>query len=447
MSLQSLNDSMASTDGAVVVRLPVRPWADAAWLRQSAMETRVDDSEDRRFSSASGTTVSSSDALPVTSESRWLAPRVHVRDIIRALNFHVLALMRPESLLVSATILPPEYKEEYANRQEHFSAIALLHALIAVRWRESPDSSSFASTTQQQKVVIFTRSSADFYELTQEALLRVARSAVSLAAADTASDASSEAVSSARAALGALDASLRACDYTLLQLRGYASSQSVIDSVDQFFSLSEEPQLRGDPRDTSMHPARRVLVLVADLSVVTPVQLNFTRHVIDSALARMFPGMKPLVAVLAHAPPEQLALGFPCHAVCVGGWAFSFADALGLADTQLPLQLLRREDVGVASEATLTPHAPQALSIPVAPRRWISLAFGLQARVPAEEVSGVSEALWAVSLQPPVSAVLLCRSALSSQRSLVMRSVGLSEAFQLRSMVYPALALYHVASL
>ena len=120
--LQALNDSLASADGAVVVRPPVRPWVDAAWLSQLAAECDGDSTDQRRSSSVSGSDLPLSDAeaaLTVLQQvTRWDdAPRAHVKDIIRALNFHVLSLLRPESLLLSATVLPPAYKQEYVLRQ------------------------------------------------------------------------------------------------------------------------------------------------------------------------------------------------------------------------------------------------------------------------------------------------------------------------------------------
>lgn len=123
--LQALNDSLATADGAVVVRPPVRPWVDAAWL--SAAEAAGSDApataDERRSSASSGAESSlvDLDALwPVGGEaaaSCWLAPRMHVQEVTRALNFHVLALLRPESLLLAVTALPPAYKEEYVVRQ------------------------------------------------------------------------------------------------------------------------------------------------------------------------------------------------------------------------------------------------------------------------------------------------------------------------------------------
>ncbi len=55
---------------------------------------------------------------------------IHLKQLIRETNFHLLQLARPESLFSCRKKLPLAYVKEYMLNQEHFNILAFLHHLI-----------------------------------------------------------------------------------------------------------------------------------------------------------------------------------------------------------------------------------------------------------------------------------------------------------------------------
>ncbi len=55
---------------------------------------------------------------------------IHLKQLIREMNFHLLHLARPEALLSCRNDLPLAYVKEYMLNQEHFNILAFLHHLI-----------------------------------------------------------------------------------------------------------------------------------------------------------------------------------------------------------------------------------------------------------------------------------------------------------------------------
>ncbi|KAF2078193.1 hypothetical protein CYY_000483 [Polysphondylium violaceum] len=70
-----------------------------------------------------------------------------------AMNFKLLQIARPEAIIKYSSFLPPEYKHEYFNNQEHFSIIRFLRNISANKSRES------------NKWTIFTRNSPSLVSL------------------------------------------------------------------------------------------------------------------------------------------------------------------------------------------------------------------------------------------------------------------------------------------
>ena len=154
--------------------------------------------------------------------------------------------------------------------QEHFSAANLMRSLIAEHWR-SPLSAAIPSYTAHAtaKMVIFSRTGADVSKLgvggDEVAMMSLVRAAAAAAGID---------VPVLRSA---------AC---VLQLRGIGSSKDVQAAVNSFVGAGAEG-------DLASLPHQRVLLLLADMSVVTAPQLNFARQevrieTLGGALFRVF---------------------------------------------------------------------------------------------------------------------------------------------------------------
>lgn len=118
--LRAINDSQeAALDahGGVVLRKPIHAWSTLSALKAGAApESQLQEESMSQ---------SESHALPLLSAQlsvhggglRLENPRANVRKAVRALNFQLLQLVRPEYLLLSNVTLPEEYRAEYVLRQ------------------------------------------------------------------------------------------------------------------------------------------------------------------------------------------------------------------------------------------------------------------------------------------------------------------------------------------
>ena len=398
--LRALQDSAATPGRVVVVRPAIstaEPWCDAGFEGAGAAA-----STEFAAPSAVVRAVSSDAPLPRRSfpEEGTSRPRERLREIIRRLNFQLLQLLRPESLLLlSGLRLLPAYREEYVLRQEHFSAASLFRSVLASRWvfeasprlhaepasvepatsahgaiavslegsealavpvplaAPAPSPHCAAAFSPPSKLMVFTRSDAEvaFIGMTATPVLRIMQAAAADAAARL------------RAA-GAtpIDSEVTAGDLFVLQLKAFSSSAAVTDAVAAFVD--------GDDKGSRERP-RRVLFVLADMAAVTAGQLNHARHVIDARLGALPSATpRPSVLFLLHCPPEQLQVGFPYHAIPTGGWDFVFADSLCL---------------GAATAAAASPGsagAGGARLAPTDPRSWVAIMYGL-AELPTPEAA------------------------------------------------------------
>jgi hypothetical protein len=150
--------------------------------------------------------------------------------------------------------------------QEHFSAANLIRSLFAEHWH-SPHSSSAAVTAavdtsgvlSAAKVIIFMRQSADLAAIgvggAEPAMMQLLRAAVG------------PAVPIARSAL------------CILQLRAMLSAQDVSQAIGDFLHQGVDGALRA--RIASTEPLlqrQRLLLLLADMTVITAAQLNSVRQ-------------------------------------------------------------------------------------------------------------------------------------------------------------------------
>jgi hypothetical protein len=107
--LQSLAESLAGPNGDVVVPSPPHAWTGVTDI----------------ISSGATEGVAPNDRIGTSSSlSCWTDPSKNVVSIIRALNAHLVALMRPESVLLAPLALPLAYREEYILRQVRGQAVA-----------------------------------------------------------------------------------------------------------------------------------------------------------------------------------------------------------------------------------------------------------------------------------------------------------------------------------
>jgi hypothetical protein len=282
-------------------------------------------------------------------------PRQRLRAIIRLINFQLLQLARPESVCKGSGSgrrnqqqqlgLPEAYLREYVQRQDHFSAANLMRAQVAAHWLRAPTGSNLAASldlSSSAKLVIFTRTGTGVARLGMgnDALLQLVQAG--------ATDAANKPGGAGNTANAAFRCSPSAV--CTLQLRSINSSEDVVACLKSFISCEQR------------QPRERVLLILADMSVVTAKQVNFARQQVDTAISRAIKAFgaafrAPLVFVLAHCPPEIMRNEFPYHAVPVGGWEFMFCDAVSLGDAS----------AGNAAASTVSTD----------PRRWVAAAFGL----------------------------------------------------------------------
>lgn len=273
--------------------------------------------------------------------------------------------------------------------QEHFSAANLIQSLCSAHWTQQQQP---GRSRAPAKVVIFTRTGADVAKLGvgdgEKNLMKLV--AAGAAAATAATDGGG-----AAAAPG-----VHAEDICVLQLRGLSSSAGVKASLAAFLGSARAaaPAAAAMQCDDA-RPRERLVLLLADMTMVTPSQLNLARAELDHELESLPAAARPLTVALAHCPAEQMQLGFPYHAVPTGGWDFCFCDALGLDDAMTA----GMREAAAAAAATAPAQGAQSVAAPgtgalavTDPRRWAAVGFALVDRPsPMEariEFAGVFEA-------------------------------------------------------
>jgi hypothetical protein len=286
------------------------------------------------------------------------SPLTRVREYVRAVNFQLLQIARPEALYLQRARLPAHYRREYVAAQEHFSACRLLRHVASAHWRVGGGARSLL-VGGAAKWVVFTRTSGELLRLHSDRALQ----ALLVAGAAPAVD---------------MVAGFR-CE--LLSVLG--GSHAVESAVRTFFESGAEALGH-----------RRLLVLVADMAAATKVQVNFARHVVDEAVGRDAAAgrMPPLVVLLLHSPPEWLQLKSVYNAVPVNGWEFAYCDSLGVeadgatAGGTAAAAVAAGEDGDAEDDATAAERgvpapAGVAATLPrlsvTDPRRWMLVVFGL----------------------------------------------------------------------
>jgi hypothetical protein len=282
---------------------------------------------------------------PLASELRGTS------GLVRKLNYHLLQIARPESVFFSDT-LPLEYLGEYLMNQEHFSVVRFLERLAA---------SGSHALGIASKWMLFTRSCGELMRLhTDRAVQRgillplIEQKQKQMIPAD--SD---------------LSAWLR-----VISLHSIASSKACQAAVEEF-AMS----------------GLRFLIVVADMNVTTPGQVNFLRMALDSskAMSTASEGGSEcegrLVVVIMHFPPERAMLrSAACggsNAIFLNGWSFAYVDSLGVTIS----------GGGSAGGGGIDDKQVREKR-DVDTRVWLAHAFGLDVAIPIASVEQAFEQLF-----------------------------------------------------
>jgi len=331
----------------------------------------------------------------------WLdlpgVPTAHLAEYVRQANFHLLQLMRPESVYLHRAALPPEYLREYIERQEHFSlarfVTSLVHAYLCEPARSAAvsavtgevatanatatsdvvhgpavgaDSGSRGAATVAvlQKWVVFTRSSGELKRLYTDWGLLAPLLAPLRAQSPEGLDSSTEAF-----------------------VRHWAAAYN----LDRF---ETEAQCNEAVQTFAAHPTQRALFVLADMGAVQASQVNHVRFQVEEHVVPRVDDGRPRVVVV-HVPPEQvMKLPAAYQAVFLRDWQFLWVDGLGAfaAPPQPPLPQQRSpQQAGTAAAAagagavpalSAAPSAVMELDDAMDARHWVAVAFGLEQAAP-----------------------------------------------------------------
>ena len=122
--LRALSDSQdlgRNPLGDIVLRAPIRAWSSITGVCDLP-ETNVD-CNDYGSESLTLNPHAPEERMVLRAASRKLStPRAYVREVICALNFQLMQLLRPESMLLGSLELPLQYRLEFVLRQVRYSA-------------------------------------------------------------------------------------------------------------------------------------------------------------------------------------------------------------------------------------------------------------------------------------------------------------------------------------
>jgi len=365
----------------------------------------------------------------------WLDPpgatTTHLAEYVRQANFHLMQLMRPESVYLHRAELPREYLCEYIERQEHFSLARFVASIVrtylcvpaplaavaageaaavgaAERAAVPAPSLAPADAAQGarpvtpprppppplrgravrvaewkrtaaalQKWVVFTRSSGELKRLYTDWGLLAPLFAPLLAHSPDGLDANAE---------------------------GFVRHWAAVCNLDRF---ETETECNEAVQAFASHPTQRVLLVLADMGTVQVSQVNHVRFQIEEHVAPLMDDGRPrAVVVVVHMPPEQvMKLPAAYQAIFLRDWQFLWVDGLGAYAA--PVQALPQQPVladGIAESPPPSPPTPSAvgeLDEAMDARRWVAVAFGLKPSTPDEGIacSGEMAVLFEESLR------------------------------------------------
>jgi hypothetical protein len=265
-------------------------------------------------------------------------------ELIRALNFHILQLARPESVFNLRSRLPLEYKQEYF-RQEHFSFANVVRSIMSLPWD---------GTRSCIKLTAFTRTNTAIKMLQtskrKDALM-------SLFHAD-------EVATVAPGQRIALSDSSFVC---IICSEAYVDCSQVWKAIQDVFNECSRPAFASGKSKL----CSKALLVIFDMSIHTSSFVSFIRRKVDEGIEQMqsngLPAdyRLPAVIFLVHIPPELLKARASYNALATNNWVTIYTDTFGVEQSDL------NDDRAVVA---------------VDARRWLQVAFGLSTQPVAQTV-------------------------------------------------------------
>jgi len=354
----------------------------------------------------------------------WLdlpgSPTAHLAEYVRQANFHLLQLMRPESVYLHRTTLPPEYLREYIERQEHFSLARFVAGLVRTYLCEpappATDAAANEAAPRPANAVATggamlgpAAGAAGVGTGAREATgrpvpppvpprARAVRAAERRAAAAalqkwvvfTRSSGELKRLYTDWGLLAPLLAPLRAQSPAGLDTNAetFIRYWAAVYNLDRF---ETEAQCNDAVQAFAAHPTQRALLVLADMGAVQASQVNHVRFQVEEhVVPRVDDGRSRVVVVVVHVPPEQvMKLPAAYQAVFLRDWQFLWVDGLGAfaAPPQPPLPQQQSQQAGAAAAAgapalPAVPSAVMELDDAMDARRWVAVAFGLEQAAP-----------------------------------------------------------------
>ena len=283
----------------------------------------------------------------------------NIRKFVREINLQLLQYARPEHVFLARGVLPTAYIREYL-RQEHFSASNLIRFFVKKHWNRPLSLEPLnVGDANGHKFIIFVRTSAELYRLKQSAELQ-------------------------RQLLPHSDAS--SSSIRIIHLGSYTSATKCMNDIGRFVEVESH-------RLDNLH--RRLLLVVADRSIVSTSQVNITIRKIDQMLS-LYQSKEslPLIIILQHFASESLQFGATYDSLPFNGWDMQYCDSFQLEDVVDDIDIIvKREEVYGAMESKEPEpvhYAKEVQEVAIGSRmrnfndsrRWMQVAFGLE-KVPS----------------------------------------------------------------
>jgi hypothetical protein len=275
-------------------------------------------------------------------------------EFIRAINFQILQLARPESVFNLRGRLPREYIEEYF-RQEHFSFVNIVRHVMLLPWDGS---------NSNIKVTAFTRTN------TAIKLLRTTENLDKLKSLFQ-SDSVSMLLSGQNITLSESSFICILCAEAFL-----SGVSQIADTIHHFLNQCSLPPVT----DEKTRATSKVLLVIFDMSIHSSSFVSFLRRKIDENLevlkTKIPPNYRmPSVILLLHVPPEMLNFRASYNALSTNNWLAVYTDTFGIEQCELEGEQQRSS---------------------IDPRRWLQVAFRLSEQPAVETVrSELGESIFA----------------------------------------------------
>ena len=291
--------------------------------------------------------------LPFADSLAPMDLKSRMPEFIRAINFQILQLARPESVFILRSRLPKEYMQEYF-RQEHFSFANIIRHIMSLPWD---------GTRSSMKVTAFTRTN------TAIKLLRTSKHADALKTLFQ-TNSIITLLPGQRVALNAGSFICIICSET------FADCSQVWEAILDFFNQCSQPRVTGGKGKENS----KALLVIFDMSIHSSSFVSFLRRKIDEGLEHLRAKVPahfriPSVILLLHIPPEMLKASASYNALATNNWIAVYADTFGIEQSDL-----EEQKVGSLID----------------PRRWLQVAFGVTEQPAVETVrSELGESIFA----------------------------------------------------